>query len=132
MLGFFRKKSRDFTQPHKEWPWSLTVNGMPSGEFVWRDVLRELSKLTPDPDHFLILEQQNPQEPGEYWFLQAARSSVGEQAGWYIVECGFSSPEGPVLLHLDTPDLETAAALFKRAFQDGELEVTQFQQEGLR
>ena len=49
-----------------------------------------------------------------------------------MVECGFSSPEGPVLLHLDTPDLETAAAIFKRAFQDGELEVTQFQQEGLR
>ena len=95
MLGFFRKKSRDFTQPHKEWPWSLTVNGMPSGEFVWKNVLRELSKLTPDPDHFLILNQQNPREPGEYWFLQAARSSVGEQAGWYIVECGFSSPVGP-------------------------------------
>ena len=125
LFGFQRR--RGASQPRPDWPWVLTVNGMPAGTFEWRDILRELRGLRPDADSFLILEQNNPQNDKEYWFLQTALNLAGECAGWYTVECGFSTPEGPVLLHRDVPELAEAAAVFKRAFQDGELEVAQFQ-----
>ena len=72
-MFFFGKKKIDPSQPHPDWPWALNLGGRPSAELDWDILESELRKLNlEDPDSFLILEQEDPAEPGSYWFIQSA------------------------------------------------------------
>lgn len=53
----------------------------------------QLYQLNLDSDSFIILEQKDPQNPKEYWFIQSAIALQGPDQGKYIVEVGFSGPQ---------------------------------------
>lgn len=116
-----------FRQPHADWPWCLTINGTVAAKFDWADIVHALDGLTQDQDSFVILEQKSPAAPGQYWFLQSAVALAGLHAGRYIVGCGYSAPEGAVLLerYYDTP--KSVIPLFAVALQGKALDLSGFE-----
>ena len=57
-------------QPNPDWPWSLSEGGNLAGSFDWHDIEFALEDLYPDNDSFLILEQKDPQNDKNYWYIQ--------------------------------------------------------------
>lgn len=128
MALFFRKKKQSaFRQARRDWPWTLTQNGMPSSHPDWIDVVHGLESLTPDPDSFLILAQKDPEHPGQYWFLQSALATAGPHRDAYIVGCGYSTPKGPVLLEQYYDTVEEVLPLFAAAYRGKPLDLSRFE-----
>lgn len=116
-------------QPHPDWPWTLTVGGYAgsTADPSWQDIEEELRELVPDPDSFLILEQKDPQDLENYWFIQCAVASQGPDAGKYAVEIGCSTPGGPCLWERMVPDVQEAAKYFSDAYNHRPVNVSDFQ-----
>ena len=116
-------------QPHSDWPWTLTVGGYAGSTTApsWQDIEEELRELVPDPDSFLILEQKDPQNLENYWFIQCAVASHGPDAGKYAVEIGCSTPGGPCLWERMVPDVQEAAKYFSDAYDHRPVNVSDFQ-----
>ena len=116
-------------QPHSDWPWTLTVGGYAgsTADPSWQDIEEELRELVPDPDSFLILEQKDPQNLENYWFIQCAVASQGPDAGKYAVEIGCSTPGGPCLWERMVPDVQEAAKYFSDAYDHRPVNVSDFQ-----
>ena len=116
-------------QPHPDWPWTLTVGGYAgsTADPSWQDIEEELRELVPDPDSFLILEQKDPQNLENYWFIQCAVASQGPDAGKYAVEIGCSTPGGPCLWERMVPDGQEAAKYFSDAYNHRPVNVSDFQ-----
>lgn len=116
-------------QPHPDWPWTLTVGGYAgsTADPSWQDIEEELRELVPDPDSFLILEQKDPQNLENYWFIQCAVASQGPDAGKYAVEIGCSTPGGPCLWERMVPDVQEAAKYFSDAYDHRPVNVSDFQ-----
>lgn len=116
-------------QPHPDWPWTLTVGGYAgsTADPSWQDIEEELRELVPDPDSFLILEQKDPQNLENYWFIQCAVASHGPDAGKYAVEIGCSTPGGPCLWERMVPDVQEAAKYFSDAYDHRPVNVSDFQ-----
>ena len=116
-------------QPHPDWPWTLTVGGYAGSttDPSWQDIEEELRELVPDPDSFLILEQKDPQNLENYWFIQCAVASHGPDAGKYAVEIGCSTPGGPCLWERMVPDVQEAAKYFSDAYDHRPVNVSDFQ-----
>ena len=113
---FFKKKS-DPSQPRRDWPWSLNLGGMPSMQLSWDILESELRKLNlEDPDSFLILEQKDPGDPENYWFIQSAINRAGPHPGWYTVEIGWGSRQGKALKDLDVRTVEEVIPYFRTAY----------------
>ena len=117
-------------QPHPDWPWTLTVGGYAgsTSDPSWQDIEEELRELVPDPDSFLILEQKDPQNLENYWFIQCAVASQGPDAGKYAVEIGCSTPGGPCLWERMVPDVQEAAKYFSDAYDHRPVNVSDFQE----
>ena len=117
-------------QPHPDWPWTLTVGGYAGSTTApsWQDIEEELRELVPDPDSFLILEQKDPQNLENYWFIQCAVASQGPDAGKYAVEIGCSSPNGSCLWERVVPDVQEAAKYFSDAYDHRPVNVSDFQE----
>ena len=117
-------------QPHPDWPWALTVGGYAgsTADPSWQDIEEELRELVPDPDSFLILEQKDPQNLENYWFIQCAVASQGPDAGKYAVEIGCSTPGGPCLWERMVPDVREAAKYFSDAYYHRPVNVSDFQE----
>ena len=117
-------------QPHPDWPWTLTVGGYAGSttDPSWQDIEEELRELVPDPDSFLILEQKDPQNLENYWFIQCAVASQGPDAGKYAVEIGCSTPGGPCLWERMVPDVQEAAKYFSDAYDHRPVNVSDFQE----
>lgn len=117
-------------QPHPDWPWTLTVGGYAgsTADPSWQDIEEELRELVPDPDSFLILEQKDPQNLENYWFIQCAVASQGPDAGKYAVEIGCSTPGGPCLWERMVPDVQEAAKYFSDAYDHRPVNVSDFQE----
>ena len=117
-------------QPHSDWPWTLTVGGYAGSttDPSWQDIEEELRELVPDPDSFLILEQKDPQNLENYWFIQCAVASQGPDAGKYAVEIGCSTPGGPCLWERMVPDVQEAAKYFSDAYDHRPVNVSDFQE----
>lgn len=113
-----KKKFPALPQPKSDWPWILTVGGYSgsSSDPGWQEIEEELQELIQDSDSYLILEQKNPRNPKEYWFIQCAVAIVGPDQGNYAVEVGFSSPEGSQLWERMVPGSREAAAYFSAAY----------------
>lgn len=116
-------------QPHPDWPWTLTVGGYAgnTADPSCQDIEEELRELVPDPDSFLILEQKDPQNLENYWFIQCAVASQGPDAGKYAVEIGCSTPGGPCLWERMVPDVQEAAKYFSDAYNHRPVNVSDFQ-----
>ena len=79
---FFGKKKLDPSQPHPDWPWTLSEGGNILQEFTWENIEHDLAELYPDGDSFLILEQKDPADPKRrYWYIQCAIALQGPSAG---------------------------------------------------
>ena len=117
-------------QPHPDWPWTLTVGGYAgsTADPSWQDIEEELRELVPDPDSFLILEQKDPQNLENYWFIQCAVAIQGPDAGKYAVEIGCSTPGGPCLWERMVPDVQEAAKYFSDAYDHRPVNVSDFQE----
>ena len=117
------------SQPHRDWPWLLTVGGYTgsSSDPSWTDIEENLRELSQETDSFLILEQKDPQNPGQSWFIQCAVALEGPDAGMYAVEIGCSTPGGPLLWERMTPDVQDVIAYFSNAYYHRGLDVSRFQ-----
>ncbi len=106
-------------QPHDGWEWTLTINSRQKNEELfspsYQQILEELRQLIPDPDSFIILEQKNPKNTKEYWFIQCAIATKGETKGSYIVEVGFKQSGQAELWETTVTYLTDAAAYFEAA-----------------
>lgn len=124
---FFKKKKSDPSQPHPDWPWVLTVGGMPRSNFDWADIQAELRRLYPDNDSFLILEQKDPEDRKKYWYIQSAIALAGPNQGKYIVGCGWSGESGPVLMERCYAGPDDVTAIFETAFQRKPLDLSGYE-----
>lgn len=94
-MGLFSRKKKPGVQPHRGWPWTLSVGGVPAPDVAWEDIARAMEGLIPDTDSFVILEQKSGKD---YWYIQSAIALKGPHAGQYTVGCGWPGPEGPKLV----------------------------------
>lgn len=117
----------------KPLPWTLTVGVDPGtcSDPTWQQVEEGLYGLNQEQDSFLILEQQDPQNPDAYWFIQCAVARMGPDQGRYSVEVGFPGAGGGELwVHL-VSDAGQAAAYFSAAYQHRKIDFTGFEKEEL-
>ena len=117
-------------QPHRDWPWLLTVGGYTgsTSDPSWTDIEENLRELSQETDSFLILEQKDPQNPSQSWFIQCAVALEGPDAGMYAVEIGCSTPGGPCLWERMVPDVQEAAKYFSDAYDHRPVNVSDFQE----
>lgn len=115
------------SHPRPSWPWLLTVGvNPPRGSMSWPDIQRALEWIIPDGDSFVILEQRNPKNPKNYWFIQSAIALQGPNQGNYIVGYGWSSTKGAQLWERHVSTLEEVLPYFQRAWQCGPTDLTGF------
>lgn len=121
---FFPKK-RAPSQPHPDWPWTLSVGGELWPDFDnWEMIVSELRELYPDNDSFIILEQKDPNDKKKYWFIQSAIALKGPDQGSYTVGCGYPGEAGPALVERCYRNLDDVIEIFKRAFQRKPLDLS--------
>ena len=127
---FFRSKPKaQGMQPHKNWPWTLNTGGeLWPGFDTWEMIVSELRELNlEDPDSFLILEQKDPQDPQNYWFIQSAVNRAGPHPGWYTVEVGWGSEQGMGLLDRDIRPVEEVIPFFRAAYDRKAVDLSGFE-----
>ena len=114
---FFHKKNAAPQSPALSWYWTLTVDGMPAADFDWPAVQEGLDRLRPDQDSFVALERMDPNNPREAGFLQCTVVMDGSHKGRYLLECGYPSPEGPVLLQREVSSSEEVRTAFQTVYR---------------
>ena len=116
------------SQPHRDWPWTLNLSGYPSSQISWDIIAAELRELNlEDPDSFLILEQKDPQDPQNYWFIQSAVNRAGPHPGWYTVEVGWGSEQGMGLRDRDIRTVEEVIPFFRAAYDRKAVDLSGFE-----
>ena len=126
---FFGKKKLDPSQPHQDWPWTLSEGGNILQEFTWENIEHDLAELYPDGDSFLILEQKDPKNNERYWYIQSAIALKGPNKDYYTVGVGWSGESGPALVErcYHWKDLDTVIGIFERAFQGKCLDLSGYE-----
>ena len=81
---------------------------------------------TADPDSFLILEQRDPRNAQNYWFIQSAVNRAGPRPGWYTVEVGWGSQRGKELRDLDVQTVEEVIPFFQAAYNRKAVDLSGF------
>ena len=114
-------------QPNPDWPWMLTVGGNIKSNPDWKEIEKSLRELNQDADSFLILEQQDPQNPRICWFIQCAIARQGPDQGKYAVEIGFPAAGNPCLWEKMVPDVQKAIGYFSSAYYHKRIDVSGFQ-----
>ena len=114
-------------QPNPDWPWSLSEGGNPVAAFDWHDFEFALEDLYPDNDSFLILEQRDPGNDKNFWYVQSAIALAGPDKGKYIIGFGFPGETGPVLLERCFEDLNDVIQLFEAAYDRQPLELSGYE-----
>ena len=125
----FFKTKHDPSQPHPDWPWTLSEGGNILREFTWEDIEQDLAELYPDNDSFLILEQKDPKDSKKYWYIQSAIALQGPNKDDYIVGVGWSGETGPALMErcYHWKDLNTVIGIFERAFRRKPLDLSGYE-----
>ena len=126
---FFGKKKLDPSQPHPDWPWTLSEGGNILQEFTLENIEHDLAELYPDGDSFLILEQKDPKNNERYWYIQSAIALKGPNKDYYTVGIGWSGESGPALVErcYHWKDLDTVIGIFERAFQGKCLDLSGYE-----
>lgn len=124
-----KKKAPGLPQPRKDWFWVLTAGGDEGGfsDPAWAQIQEGLYALDGDADSYLILEQKNPENPKEYWFIQCAVANQGPDRGKYMVEVGFPGESGPQLWEHVVSTPAEAAAYFSAAYHHKTVDFSGFQ-----
>ncbi len=128
---FFSKKPAP-GQPHPKWPWELSEGGTPRQEFTLDTIESDLILLYPDNGSFIILEQKDPKDSKQYWYIQSAIAIAGPNQGKYVVGVGYPGPDGrPVLLERYEDTSEAVFPWFRAALKDGKIDLSQFEDQQL-
>lgn len=106
------------------------MGGYTAGTPAWQDIEKELRELNQGEDSFLILEQKDPQNPKDYWFIQCAAVRKGSDQGKYSVEIGASVPGGAQLWERTVPNVQEVIQYFFDAYQKGQVDVSGFRETG--
>ena len=125
---FFGKGKTAPGRPSGDCPWTLNVSGaLRPDSGTWEMIVSELRKLNPeDPDSFLILEQRDPRNSQNYWFIQSAVNRAGPRPGWYTVEVGWGSQRGKELRDLDVQTVEEVIPFFQAAYNRKAVDLSGF------
>ena len=127
---FFGKKKTDPSQPHPDWPWTLSEGGNLFRDFTWENIEYDLAQLYPDNDSFIILEQKDPKDDKKYWYIQSAIALQGPHKDEYIVGIGWSDGVNrgylERLFHWDALE-EEVMPIFEWAYQRKPLDLTGFE-----
>lgn len=125
---FFGKGKTAPGRPSGDWPWTLNVSGaLRPDSGTWEMIVSELRKLNPeDPDSFLIMEQRDPRNSQNYWFIQSAVNRAGPRPGWYTVEVGWGSQRGTGLRDLDVQTVEEVIPFFQAAYNRKAVDLSGF------
>ena len=125
---FFGKWKTAPGRPSGDWPWTLNVSGaLRPDSGTWEMIVSELWKLNPeDPDSFLIMEQRDPRNSQNYWFIQSAVNRAGPRPGWYTVEVGWGSQRGKELRDLDVQTVEEVIPFFQAAYNRKAVDLSGF------
>ena len=109
LFPWSKNKTPALPGPSAELPWTLTVGVDPGtcSDPTWQQVEEGLYGLNQEQDSFLILEQQDPQNPNAYWFIQCAVARMGPDQGRYSVEVGFPGARGGELWPISPPLIST-------------------------
>lgn len=117
-------------QPHPDWPWTLSEGGVIRRDFTLEDVEQALEELYPDNDSFIILEQKDPNDGENYWFIQCAIALAGPKKDHYIVGVGWNGESGPVLMertyYWDALE-EEVMGIFEWAYQRKPLDLSGYE-----
>lgn len=83
LFPWSKNKTPALPGPSAELLWTLTVGVDPGtcSDPTWQQVEEGLYGLNQEQDSFLILEQQDPQNPNAYWFIQCAVARMGPVFG---------------------------------------------------
>lgn len=127
MFDFLKKK--DPSQPHPDWPWTLSEGGVIRRDFTWENIEYDLVQLYPDNDSFVILNQEEPGNDKHYWYIQSAIALQGPHKDKYIVGIGWSDGSKAVYLErlFHWSDLDAVLELFQQAFRRQALDLTGFE-----
>ena len=125
---FFGKGKTAPGRPSGDWPWTLNVSGaLRPDSGTWEMIVSELWKLNPeDPDSFLIMEQRDPRNSQNYWFIQSAVNRAGPRPGWYTGEAGWGSQRGKELRDLDVQTVEEVIPFFQAAYNRKAVDLSGF------
>ena len=125
---FFGKGKTAPGRPSGDWPWTLNVSGaLRPDSGTWEMIVSELWKLNPeDPDSFLIMEQRDPRNSQNYWFIQSAVNRAGPRPGWYTVEVGWGSQRGKELRDVDVQTVEEVIPFFQAAYNRKAVDLSGF------
>lgn len=127
-MFFFGKKQTASSRPRPNWPWALTIGpSLPRTMLSLGDIQRALEALIPDGDSFVILEQKDPKNPKNYWFIQSAIALEGPNKGEYIVGYGWSKEKGAELWERTVPGLAEVLPYFERAWKGEPTDLTGFE-----
>ncbi|MEY8387735.1 hypothetical protein AALC17_10630 [Oscillospiraceae bacterium 38-13] len=121
--SFFKTETPLGVQPHPDWPWVLSVGGIPSSNVAWEDVAKALDKLGPHDDSFVILEQKKDKD---YWFIQSAIALAGPHTGEYVVGVGWRDAKGKHYIER-CGGAGRAVDMFRAAWQGKPLDFTGFE-----
>lgn len=136
MFSFLSAKKPEapkLPQPHADWRWTLKTGDTVIPNPTPRQIKDILYALTPNPDSFVILEQLNPVNKNDYWFLQCAIALKGELKGQYVAEIGFTKSDyTPQLWQRAFKDVQSVAEYFYAAYHRRKpLDFTGFTEAGL-
>lgn len=117
-------------QPDPDWSWLLTAGGDSgsTADFSWNDLENALRELNQETDSYLILEQKDPQNPEQFWFIQCAVARQGPDQGSYSVEIGCAAPDGSHLWEWVTADVQAVIACFYSVYDRRNLDVSRFRE----
>lgn len=125
MLFFSKKRTPD--QPHPDWPWTLSVGGELWPNFDnWEMVVSELRELYPDNDSFVILEQKDPKNDKNYWYIQSAIALAGPDQGKYTIGVGYGSGDKRAYLERHVLRVEDVLSDFRLAYQGKPINLSAF------
>jgi len=122
---FFSKKP-DPGQPNPKWPWSLSEGGTPRTDFNLQTIESDLILLYQDNDSFIILEQKDPKDSKQYWYIQSAIALAGPDQGKYIVDVGYPGPDGPLMFERLEDSAEAVLPWFRAALEGRKIDLSQF------
>ena len=116
LFPWSKNKTPALPGPSAELPWTLTVGVDPGtcSDPTWQQVEEGLYGLNQEQDSFLILEQQDPQNPDAYWFIQCAVARMGPDQCRYSVEVGFPGAGGRGTVGASGVRRRTGSGLFLR------------------
>lgn len=131
LMGGEKKPAPQLPQPSKNLKWTLVIGTRfgydDTPEPAYPQVEKALRSLTTEPDKYVMLEQQNPQNPEEYWFIVCVVSARGNANDEYTVEISFPKDGKAELWATTVKYLTDALPYFAAAYRHDKIDFSGFE-----